>query len=178
MRWIHCVTICALSLSAATVYADITSNPPVTKSDKDKDKDKGKDKDKDKDKGKGGDAGDADKDKAKDGGGKGDEKAESSTQKQRRQDHRKRDVDAVRAALGQGKVPADANALLRNHARVVARLEMVETIAENSGKTDLAARAAAALAKEDARFNTKLANLAATGSPSAKASASASGGGK
>ena len=194
MRWMHGVTIAVLGLSAATAYAvpddkgthGLPGASASAKSDKDGDKDKGKgrdgvdaDKDGDKDKGKGRDGVDADKDGDKDKDGGGEAKGESGTQRQRRADHRQKGIDAVRAALGQGKVPAAANVLLRDHARISARLEMIATIFENSGKADLAQRALAALAKDDARFATKLASLGATGSPAAHPSAarSASSGG-
>ncbi len=87
---------------------------------------------------------------------------ESEAQRARRLAHAKEQHDHVTSAL-RGRETAltrEQQDLLARHNRVVARLQWIQTWADNEKKTDVASRAQAALAKEDARFYAKLAELA------------------
>jgi hypothetical protein len=90
---------------------------------------------------------------------------ETDAQRARRLGHRKDQHDKVMAAL-QGKTTSltkDQRDLIAHHNRVAARLEWIQAWAENEKKPDDVKRAQAALAKEDARFAAKLADLASKG---------------
>ena len=93
---------------------------------------------------------------------------ETEGQRRQRLGHRQQQGAAIRAVLGPVRVlTPEERRVLREHNRVTARLQAIATIAENTNRPELAARAAAAQAKEDARFLAKLKELAAASDASA-----------
>ena len=99
---------------------------------------------------------------------------ESREQRERRADYRRHQIEKIRAALGGVKVLGEEQRrVIREHYRVIARLQAIVVIAEseaNQSAHELVTRANAALVKEDARFFAKVA-VAAT--PAAAVAASA-----
>jgi hypothetical protein len=84
---------------------------------------------------------------------------------------RKGERDEIRHRWGGALDKPAAREELRRHAMIVARLERIKDVADADGKPDLAARAAAALEREKALHEKKMAAFASAG-----AAPSASGG--
>jgi hypothetical protein len=104
---------------------------------------------------------------------------ERATPEQSAREDARRDAERTRlrtALTGVRALTEDERRILREHYRLASRLQVIRRIAEDDGRKGLVDRVDAALAKEDARFYSKLGDL--TGSAPGAQSPEAPGGGR